>query len=815
MISVTLVTNLTIQEAIRIAADGDAILFVGAGVGFLTRNSTGPLPDGRRLSNRMLGRADDEPNAPPLDRAAGYAIRKGMGVEGVYQLLMSQLSVVEVDPRLSKLYQLPWRRVYTTNYDTAIEQARKGVVPTNSCTLETPIDRASNGTILHINGCIKNISPASIEKELSLSDFSYATRNFENSPWLGFFSRDIEVARAVIFVGYSLYDLDIARVIIGSDIAEKTFFFVSPDVDEVDEDNISLYGQSPGGGAIALLDLISPALESYTPPIKYDRFINLREIGTSFLHNPSEPSKVLNAQLIYGVLPEQQVIEGVMVAPNIPFIVQRTQVEDALNQLRRGAYQDVLVTGEFVSGKSSAALSIVSEFVKQGYRAFFATHGPRLTEDLANLAQIDDRIVVVFEGYSTFRRTILQYARSRTPKHRLLLTEQSVQHELYGDFLNAPALAGRIYEIILDRISSDDTPSFEALLDFGGYWGDRAGYSKEVNSRFISSNLEGSLYRLLLEVLQSKDVQQRIDNLLQPILTSKKAAEVFVSACITNVLGVKFRISDWIGAFDSQFVSAILRNYDETIRYFLLVQSGSVFPRSGVLSASILQRVNDRNIILESALKLFRVASKQKSPYNIYDDIVVRLMQFNRLQPIMNGPNEKSLILAFYEQIRPIAETFRNPDYWLQLGIAATAFDEFDTARDAFQNAYDREEKRDKPNFIRIDNYYNRYLLKYASFISDSSKAFDLFEEATAGLKRQMMLEDNRHYPFKSSRSYGQIAYRHYANWNSDQRSRFVSETRSIREKAQEYKIKSKNRSRDVEVLIKETGELLIFLESK
>lgn len=805
-------SNVTLHEAMRIAADGDAILFVGAGVGFLVKGPRGPLPDGTKLSNRILGRLDDEPNAPPLDRAAGFAIRKGVGAEGLYKILKENLTVVEVDERLARLYSLPWKRVYTTNYDEAIEIARDRKQPTNSCQLESPVSRAKVGTVLHINGRFAAISASSLDSDLSLSDRSYAIRNFEKSPWYGYFSRDLDNARAVVFVGYSLYDLDIARLIFSSNIKAKTFFFVHPNIDEIEHDTISQYGQVPGGGAIGLLSAMDESLRDYTPSSHKMRFSHLRPIGTSEASGRVEPSRLLDAQLVFGTLPEREVVQNSPVFDDESYVINRTQTAEALDLMRRGLYRDVLITGEFVSGKSAAALAIVADLVQQGYRAYFAEHGSRLSEELDELATLDDRIVVVFEGYATFRRTIIDYAEKRNVKHRLILTEQSVQHELYGDFLNSPALVGRVYEVVLDRISDTDASTFTRLLDFGGYWGERSGLSEHTNARYITSFLQGSLYRLLLEIVESKDVQNRIDRILEPILFNKRATEVFVAACAVNVLGAQFRISDWVGAFDAQFVKSVLRNYGDEVKYFLLVQSGLVFSRNGVLSSFIIRRVKDRSIILEALIKLFRIAAQERQPFDVYDDVFVRLMQFNRLQPILNGPNEKEMVLSFYESIRPISETYKNPDYWLQLGIAATAFDELDVAADAFENAYSREEKEKFPNFKRIDNYYNRYLLKFSSAVADSQDAFDLFSEAVSGLAKQMYLEDNRHYPFKSGRAYGAIAQKHFRNWRPDQQQTFITETKNIRDKAIQYEREHKGKSKDVEVLIRETGELLAKL---
>lgn len=208
-------------------------------------------------------------------------------------------------------------------------------------------------------------------------------------------------------------------------------------------------------------------------------------------------------------------------------------------------------------------------------------------------------------------------------------------------------------------------------------------------------------------------------------------------------------------------------------------------------------------------MKIFDVCSKMKEPYNIYDDLYVRLMQFNKIQPIMRGKSEKDLILGFYDIIRPKGETHNISDYWLQLGIASTAFDDLNTAEKAFDNAYTREKKKRKPNTRKIDNYFYRYELKRSEFVEDSQEAFSLFNHATKGLSKQIFLEDNRHYPFKSGRVYGGIATKHFKNWSPDEQRTFVEEARGLKASAERYRKDKDPHSVDANVLIKELGDLL------
>ena len=141
-----------LAEAIRIAADGDAIAFVGAGIGQFISTPNGKMPRGYQLSNLLLGRPSETSNVPALDKAAGFALRSGMGADKVNNILKEKLTVSSVDPGLETVFRLPWRRIYTTNYDDSIEKSRSGFLPTKSLTLEDAPEKMEVGSIIHLNG---------------------------------------------------------------------------------------------------------------------------------------------------------------------------------------------------------------------------------------------------------------------------------------------------------------------------------------------------------------------------------------------------------------------------------------------------------------------------------------------------------------------------------------------------------------------------------------------------------------------------------------------------------------------------------------
>jgi hypothetical protein len=155
-----------------------------------------------------------------------------------------------------------------------------------------------------------------------------------------------------------------------------------------------------------------------------------------------------------------------------------------------------------------------------------------------------------------------------------------------------------------------------------------------------------------------------------------------------------------------------------------------------------------------------------------------------------------------------------NPDYWLQVGIAATVYDSLPVAEKAFTNAYAREKARPNPNLKKIDNYFSRFEMRKAVTENDAKEAFTIFVRANERLKKQIFLEENRHYPFKIGRYYSDIATKHYSKWADSQKSQFLREAIDIRERAIDWKNSQREFSADVDFLIKETAKLISKIES-
>lgn len=231
------------------------------------------------------------------------------------------------------------------------------------------------------------------------------------------------------------------------------------------------------------------------------------------------------------------------------------------------------------------------------------------------------------------------------------------------------------------------------------------------------------------------------------------------------------------------------------------------------MSAHILNTFADDDLIRECLVELYERAARSEQSDPEFVSLRIALTRYGSVEPVFAGTKKGENISRYYDDIRVYGNTRNNADYWLQVGIAATIHEDLQRAEHAFENAYARERAKTRPNLRKIDNYFSRFQMRKAVDALDHDAAFRLFIEANERLKKQMFLDVNRHYPYKTGRYYTDVAATHYNHWNEAKQSRFVAEAKAIREKAYEWRQSKSEFSADVEILIRETTNLLSKME--
>jgi len=200
------------EELYNSVISGNCVLFVGAGAS-IEAGAPSAQEMARELSKKYLqGKYQEE----PLSKVASYIETKpGLGRRVVVDYLINRLSLLKPSKAHLLLPKFRWPAIYTTNYDTLIEQAyeRAGIKYKSiisSCDLVTDMtDYYSYVLLYKPHGCISRSTARDTPIIITEDDY-YSVADNRKAIY-----RQLEVYKyksVFLFIGYSFSDSDLSQI---------------------------------------------------------------------------------------------------------------------------------------------------------------------------------------------------------------------------------------------------------------------------------------------------------------------------------------------------------------------------------------------------------------------------------------------------------------------------------------------------------------------------------------------------------------------------------------------------------------------------
>lgn len=224
------------------ALKGNCFLFLGAGFSYEATNAAGErFPSADKLARHLQKQLSFEEEHPQLKQVSEDYI-DDYGKEALFKIISEIFRVKSTKVDYSVLTKMKWRRFYTTNYDDLIEQTfRNEKVNIHSLLINDEPSLMIPGEVscIHLNGFVEKMELSKFDSEFKLTETSYLTQMFTNSKWKTVFNADLRECDRVFFIGYSLYDLDIEKILVENpDIRRKCIFITeekpSPSLEKTD-----------------------------------------------------------------------------------------------------------------------------------------------------------------------------------------------------------------------------------------------------------------------------------------------------------------------------------------------------------------------------------------------------------------------------------------------------------------------------------------------------------------------------------------------------------------------------------------------------
>ena len=743
------------HEAIELALSGESLMFAGAGFSADAQNLHGSaFKMGLRLADYLSkGAGSDE--LLPLDAAAEEFIAVH-GKDRLIDELLGEFTAKLITATQSDIALVPWKRIYTTNYDDIIEKAysdaSKKILPVTASDRVRDIP-LTQSVCVHLNGWIHELNRSTLQTEFKLTARSYMDASLEESDWASILRDDIRAARSVFFIGYSLADLDIRRLLFEYEaLKDKCFFVVGKDAKKSTVNICSNFGQVLTIDASTFAAQVRKISATFVPPAAKQFNSNNIERFAIPVKQPPFSNKDLFDLFFEGDVDRALLTRSM--SGEIKYFLERREISDVLEHLKQKPGVFVLHS-ELGNGKSLLAEGIKYRADQSGFSVYtLLEHSPEILRDIDLIFKDTSKKLIVIEDYTDWMdqiRHILQVADDRCS---LLLTSRSSIHDVNIDRLASFAGDYEITELEVDKLSAPELDWLSQVFDATGLWGARKALSLDLKRKFLSETCGAEFQAVLLEAFRSPSILSRLKTIVSAIEKKTGYYSVVMTILILNVISNAPSIDRLVDFWGHQVLDTRFKQ-DPLIRQLIDFSKGCVLLRSSVTAKHILHELVDLEDLVDTLIQIARVSNNRARAIDYHFHVKNELMRFYNLQELLpDKPERGREIIRYYDTIKNLSTVNDYPLFWMQFAIACEVLGDFKQTERYFETAYALAEKRGGFNTVQIDNRYAEFLIHRA--IAEKTGIEDAildFQEAHRLLAAQARNE-RLYFPYKVARLY-------------------------------------------------------------
>jgi hypothetical protein len=761
----------SIDSLLARVAGRNSVLFLGAGFSadgvFNTLDR--PIPGSSGLSEQLLD-AIGEPISPGepsglLADVADYCFRDDETRAKSVQRLRAVLSVKSLTEwQLKLLTQPPWKRIYTTNYDNAIELAfaSTGRSASNVSAM-TKYSRPVTGVLscIHVNGMIGRIDPNNVEYELRLSNASYSNQSFVGSEWSALLASDLAYSDCIVFVGFSMSDLDVTRLVVASQVKDRVIFFNGLSINKFAEAKLTAYGHVERQSGSHLTNRLLAELKSS----QTDQKKTLRHFHRVTIPDSPATANDLDrySLLLFGQSRPDLLLQPTK-ANSLGFAFDRAHLPSVRRDLENGS--DVSILGSLGNGKSLFLEQLGIEMTRVGWRVISCldTSQGALAEVEQICAYTGPQVILLDEVTNSLR-LLERFALYRSKTTRLAIADRTMRYDRVLDREKLEQLhlePDSITEYVFDELSSDEIGALIRLLDASSLWGEQRKLEPHQKRAFLERRCRSELGIVLLSVSKSPDLKKRIQATITEDGLNHNRQAALICVCALKVFGFSVSTHTASRLVGSGQVEGLLRSKSEIVARLIDTSGGRINVHSSVFASFLLRDLLSPELVLDVLATMVENAHRNSIHFQLEETgeftneksrTAAELYVFRNLQQIIKSEDSFELIYAFYERIREKCELHDQALYWLQYAIAKLFSKDLEAARRYLDSAYGAA-KRSGLSPYQIDNQYSRYLLETTVVTGNSEAAYDAFAEAHRILLDQAISGSHLHYPFRCALNY-------------------------------------------------------------
>lgn len=787
---------MTIEEIIQSALDGKAVLFLGAGFSTGAQNiKRQNFKIGKEFCRELIenGNIDIAGEEPKDIEDLGYISQRyldsGNTARDLINLIKQNYTCYEVLNEHEIIAKIKWKKVYTTNYDDVMEIASRNVgilrEPVVATKLISDIYSIKN-SVIHINGYVGDVNEDNLFTTFKLTEESYQNRTIPDSDWAVALHNDIINAKSIIFIGYSLaYDLELKQIFSQDKTMKNKSLFVTYNPSKREKNNMESFGIVYDNGLAEFSKYVKRVGLEYKNEDKEYEWQCIRKISREKQTVLSVKAENIINLLVDGVIDERFI--------SLSLFNKYTVMRDCVNEINNFLLEDgrklVILHSDLANGKTVTMMQLQEKLALSGDVYYLDKLDVSLADDLENLTTLSGNHFIFYENYNQLIDSeawnILKSHKYSNIKY-IFTSRSYINDNFYLKIatdlqLNYNSLA--MYD--LNSLSDSEINAIISYLDEYDLWGSNSTLSLSKKIRFINKTCKREIKNILLEVYKSKNVINKIEEILNIIIKSSTCKDVLLIAFICEIMAINIKYDDIETILGYRINKLYLEQYRE-IKELVLVDDNIIKFKSSSIATHVIANNDFNNEILQLVCKMVNVLSRHiYEPKNI--TTLKLLISFSNLRIIFNrkDPNINKIYKQFYEVARKTQFFSKNQFFWIQYAIAMMEAQDYSAAEVYLNNASAYVKEKYVEESYQIESLRARLLLEKTMYKKDTEKAFDNFKDAHKLICSNKTPE--RHYPYRQASCYADYYNFFYKYFTETQKVEFMFMCMEMKNKMEEY----------------------------
>lgn len=708
-----------LEQAIKYAIDGEAILFLGAGFSYDGTNlNNKPIKVGKDLSHaicRDLGIAESDNLTISATRYLQDS-RCKKSLKEFIDFLSKELVCKETTKEQQTVIGLPWARIYTTNYDNVVEKAseisglsRESITITNKRYMH---ERNLNQAIVHINGYINSVNENNFYDEFKITDDTYNKEGLIQSSWCNMFEQDLQRSKSIIFIGYSLqYDQELVRFIANQKIKEKCIFIDVPSLNEDAEFKISLYGNLQKIGLDGLAEEINRIMPNYKPNSIIKNIIGFEKVEKEDFYSDDRFSSIDAINLLV----KGEIKRCYINQPG--YCVQRQEtIEEVKNSLLNKKV--VIVQSKLGNGKSIFLECLANELIDD-YNVYFLKSLDNYIEEFQQIqSQSRGETIIIVDDYGSYIEFIKSLGKDFPENIKLVIScRTTININLYYDLIQKYGYKEcDLHLQDIDTMTEKDVFDLVKVLNENRLWGEYDTLSTAQKKKRIKIKYKLNFAQIFYLLLNSKSIENEIAKVFKVLDEKQKLKEFVILQVINALCNLKFGYMD-LCRF-ARISDGLLRSYamDQNVREILDVENNCFILSSSIYAQYLVRKSDMKQHMRETLQKLYIECSQNDAWLNRFkqqrrflisrSNVKLAFSQNSQLSKV-----EEEEVFKYFDSIKQLPTATDNPFFWLQFAITVLNLENFELAKIYFENAYANADKMDDFDSYQIDTHFARLIL--------------------------------------------------------------------------------------------------------